>query len=233
MSALRKPAFDLLYTIHDLDAFPEDGLRRELIEGELYLTEQPHWHHQYVCSRLVMELADWDEKTGLGVANLVLHQAENEGCRAGFNPALHPGCALSIHHLQLDGVLAPGVIFSIYDAVAPDVVWVSAERLPQILGENGKLNDAPDLVVEVISPGWQNETRDRDTKLKLYSRRGVREYWIVDWQKKRVEVFRRQRTRLTQIATLLNEDALTSPLLPGFACPVASLFMPTPSPPKV
>jgi Uma2 family endonuclease len=197
VSALRKPAFDLLYTIHDLDAFPEDGLRRELIEGELYLTEQPHWHHQYACSRLVMELTDWDGKTGLGFANL-----------------------------------APGVIFSIHDAVAPDVVWVSAERLPHILGENGKLSDAPDLVVEVVSPGWQNETRDRDTKLKLYSRRGVREYWIVDWQKKRVEVFRRQRTRLTQIATLLNEDELASPLLPGFVCQVASLFMPTPIPRK-
>lgn len=197
MSALRKPAVDLLYTIHDLDTFPEDGLVRELIEGELYVSTQPHWHHQYACTKLLQALENWNEQTGLGIANN-----------------------------------APGLIFSIHDAVAPDVVWVSVERLPHILGENGKLNDAPDLVVEVISPGWQNETRDRDTKLKLYSRRGVREYWIVDWQKKRVEVFRRQRTRLLQTATLHKEDALTSPLLPGFACKVTTLFMPTPISPK-
>lgn len=197
MSALRKPSADLLYTIYDLDTFPEDGLVRELIEGELYVSTQPHWHHQYACTKLLQALENWNEQTGLGIANN-----------------------------------APGLIFGIHDAVAPDVVWVSAERLPQILGENGKLTDAPDLVVEVISPGWQNETRDRDTKLKLYSRRGVREYWIVDWQKQRVEVFRRQRARLVQTATLHKEDSLTSPLLPGFACQVASLFMPTPIPPK-
>lgn len=197
MTALRKPSADLLYNIHDLDSFPEDGLLRELIEGELYVSTQPHWHHQYACSQLSQALGTWNIQTGLGYATG-----------------------------------APGVIFSIHDAVAPDVVWISAERLPQILGENGKLNDAPDLVVEVISPGWQNETRDRDTKLKLYSRRGVREYWIVDWQKKRVEVFRRQRARLVHIATLHNDDSLTSPLLTGFTCPVAFLFMPTPIPPK-
>ncbi|MBI1762806.1 MAG: serine/threonine protein kinase, partial [Acidobacteria bacterium] len=35
--------------------------------------------------------ASFETRTGMV---LVLHQAENEGCRAGFNPALHPGCAL-------------------------------------------------------------------------------------------------------------------------------------------
>jgi Uma2 family endonuclease len=197
MSALRKPVVDLLYTIHDLDSFPEDGLLRELIEGELYVSTQPHWHHQYAASQLFRALEDWNQKTGLGIANS-----------------------------------APGVIFSIHDAVAPDVVWVSAARLPNILGDDGKLHDAPDLVVEVISPGWRNETRDRDTKLKLYSRRGVREYWVVDWQARRVEVFRRSRARLMQIVTLLNEDVLTSPLLAGFSCPVAQLFMQMPELPK-
>ncbi|HMV87824.1 MAG TPA: Uma2 family endonuclease [Blastocatellia bacterium] len=59
---------------------------------------------------------------------------------------------------------APGVIFDIYNAVAPDVVWVSNERLPQVLGEDGKLHAAPDLVVEVLSPGWQNEQRDTDPR---------------------------------------------------------------------
>jgi Uma2 family endonuclease len=53
---------------------------------------------------------------------------------------------------------------------------------------DGKLYAAPDLVVEVLSPGRENEERDRETKLTLYSRRGVLEYWIVDRFTRRVEV---------------------------------------------
>lgn len=197
MGALRKPSADLLFTTYDLELMPDDGKRYEVVEGELYVSTQPSWHHQYACTQLLWALQDGNHRTGLGYANG-----------------------------------APGLIFSIHDAVAPDVVWVSQERLPQVLGEDGKLHGAPDLVVEVISPGWQNEQRDRDTKLKLYSRRGVREYWLVDWQARRVEVFRRSRTKLTQTATLLPEDELTSPLLPGFACRVALLFMPIPKLPN-
>src|SRR5688500_15363237 len=51
---------------------------------------------------------------------------------------------------------APGVIFSPTDAVAPDVVWISRERLPHAMGEDGKLHLAPDLMVEVLSPGAEN-----------------------------------------------------------------------------
>src|SRR5438270_13298525 len=47
---------------------------------------------------------------------------------------------------------APGVIFAEDQAVAPDLVWVSRQRLPMIAGRDGKLHDAPDLVVEVLSP---------------------------------------------------------------------------------
>lgn len=190
MSALRKPITELLFTIDDLERMPDDGKLYELIGGEIFVSHQPSWHHQYACTRLLQALENWNQSTGLGVANG-----------------------------------APGVIFSTHDAVAPDVVWISNERLAQALGDDGKLHDAPDLVVEVISPGWQNESRDRDTKLKLYSLRGAREYWIVDWRAEKVEVFRRSRARLAQVATLLSEDELTSPMLPGFSCKVSSLVM--------
>jgi Uma2 family endonuclease len=189
MSALRKAAADLLFTIDDLARMPEDGKLYELIEGEIYVSHQPSWHHQYACSNIFRVLQNWNDQTNLGVANC-----------------------------------APGIIFSVHDAVAPDVIWISNERLPHALGEDGKLHTAPDLAVEVISPGWQNERRDRDAKLKLYSLRGVRGYWIVDWQAQQVEIYRRSRTKLNHIATLLHEDELTSLLLPGFSCPVAKLF---------
>jgi Uma2 family endonuclease len=47
----------------------------------------------------------------------------------------------------------PGIIFSESDNVIPDVVWASHERLAQLLDEAGHLTAAPELVVEVLSPG--------------------------------------------------------------------------------
>lgn len=44
-------------------------------------------------------------------------------------------------------------------------------------------------MVEVLSSGEENERRDRQAKLKLYSSRGVQEYWIADWRLKQIEVY--------------------------------------------
>ncbi|MBI2911594.1 MAG: Uma2 family endonuclease, partial [Chloroflexi bacterium] len=38
---------ELRFTIHDLELLPENGNRYEVIDGELYVTTQPHWRHQY------------------------------------------------------------------------------------------------------------------------------------------------------------------------------------------
>ena len=107
-------------------------------------------------------------------------------------------------------------------------MWISHNRLATALGADGKLHAAPELVVEVISPGLANQQRDRQTKLKLYSRRGVREYWIVDWQQQQVEVCCRAAAELALVATLYRTDTLRSSLLPDFACEVASLFIQAP-----
>ncbi|HSO76867.1 MAG TPA: Uma2 family endonuclease, partial [Blastocatellia bacterium] len=105
------------------------------------------------------------------------------------------------------------------------VVWTSNKRLPSVLADDGRLHDAPELVVEVLSPGSVNERRDREAKLQLYSRRGVSEYWIVDWRLRSIDVYRRDQAQLHYIvATLSENDQLESPLLPGFSCLVAQLF---------
>jgi Uma2 family endonuclease len=122
-------------------------------------------------------------------------------------------------------VQTPGVIFSDADNVIPDVVWISKTRLAVSLDEAGHLTSAPELVVEVLSPGLANERRDRETKLKLYAARGVQEYWILDWQLQQVEVYRRQQAILQLVATLFAIDQLSSPLLPEFQCVVARLFL--------
>lgn len=177
-------------TSTDLELMPDDGKRYEIIDGELYVSKQPDWHHQFACGQLFAILQAWSTRTGRGVANI-----------------------------------APGIIFAEDDDVAPDVIWISKERLATALQPDGKLHAAPELVIEVVSPGTTNERRDRETKRKLYARRGVQEYWIVDWRRRQVEIYRREAATLALMATLYAPDTLDSPLLPGFTCQVAQLFV--------
>ncbi|WP_416674510.1 Uma2 family endonuclease [Egbenema bharatensis] len=123
-----------------------------------------------------------------------------------------------------EATTTPGIIFSDADNVIPDVVWVSKERLAMLLDEAEHLTGAPELIVEVLSPGEENERRDREVKLKLYATQGVREYWIVDRQLQQVQVYRRQQATLQLAATLFASDEISSPLLPGFGCPLDRFF---------
>jgi Uma2 family endonuclease len=121
-------------------------------------------------------------------------------------------------------VQAPGLVFTPTDAVIPDLVWASNARLERGIDEAGHFTIAPELVVEILSSGAQNEQRDKSIKLKLYSRYGVQEYWIVNWQLQTLEIYRRTDAQLQLVATLLTGDTLTSPLLPGFTAEIDRLF---------
>jgi Uma2 family endonuclease len=118
----------------------------------------------------------------------------------------------------------PGVIFTPTDAVIPDLVWVSNERLETGLDSAGHLTAAPELIVEILSSGDQNQQRDKEVKLKLYSRHGVQEYWIVDWRAQTIAVYRHEQGVLERVSTLSANDLLTSPLLPEFSVKVAQIF---------
>jgi len=121
-------------------------------------------------------------------------------------------------------ILGLGVLFDDFNGVVPDLLYISNERLQRILRE-GRLTGAPEIVIEVLSPGSSNENRDRLVKRQLYSSRGVSEYWIVDPETRTVEVSRKRKEGGLQPAVLLQaEDDLTSPLLPDFRVQVARLF---------
>lgn len=122
-------------------------------------------------------------------------------------------------------VSAPGVIFSEDEAVAPDVVWVRRDRLGHVLEEDGKLHAAPDLAVEVLSPGKTHESRDRKIKPARYAFWGVPEYWLVDRFTRTVEVYRLEGVAFVHIVTLDAAEVLTSPMMPEFACQVNEFFV--------
>jgi Uma2 family endonuclease len=56
------------YTSADLDALPDiEGLRYEIVDGELLVSKQPHWHHQYAADEISRALGNWSEENQLGI----------------------------------------------------------------------------------------------------------------------------------------------------------------------
>jgi Uma2 family endonuclease len=62
------------------------------------------------------------------------------------------------------------------DIVQPDIVFVSRQRGRVIT--SARIDGAPDLVVEIISPS--SVKTDEETKRNLYAKYGVKYYWIID-----------------------------------------------------
>lgn len=104
----------------------------------------------------------------------------------------------------------------------PDVLFVSAARADLLRPE--AVFGAPDLVVEVLSPG--SIRNDRIRKFRLYAQHGVAEYWIADPVAKTVERYDLGPEGYVLAATLSGEDTVTSPQLPGFALSIPATFAP-------
>ncbi len=111
------------------------------------------------------------------------------------------------------------VVFSLFNVVEPDILYVSKERAAVITEKN--VQGAPDLVVEVLSE--TTAEIDRTTKLKLYARYGVQEYWLIDPEQCTAEIYRREARGFERVASLQPSDSLTTPLLPGFSVPLRKL----------
>ena len=79
-------------------------------------------------------------------------------------------------HAPLDVVLAD------HSVVQPDLIYFSAARLPIA---TDRIEAAPDLVVEILSPGTARF--DRTKKRNLYAFSGVKEYWLVDQGRRQIE----------------------------------------------
>lgn len=117
----------------------------------------------------------------------------------------------------------PGLVFDRYNAVIPDLVFYTHERAKQIIEEE-RLVAAPELAIEILSHGYQNVSRDRVAKRNLYAKRGVTEYWIIDAYERAVEIYRLGKDSLDLVATLHDDDEVSTPLLPGLKFKASSLF---------
>lgn len=141
-----------------------------------------------------------------------------------------------LHNLQIEfglyvrgnpiGILVPGTgaVFSQYDAVIPDLVFVLNERWEEVT-TGPRITGPPDIVIEIISPGSENRRRDLSVKRQLYAKYGVAEYWVIDPENRSVDIYRLLGHTLERIATLMDDEVITSPILPDFQLKIATIFI--------
>lgn len=142
------------------------------------------------------------------------HQAISRSLFAALYQFVAQGRFGQVWYAPLD------VVLSEHDVFQPDLLFVSNERSNIIAEAN--IQGAPDLVVEVLSPA--SASYDRGYKRTLYSRSGVREYWLVDPDTETVEVLTLGDQGLVPLATYRRGDTLVSPLLAGLALDLEQIF---------
>ncbi|HSB81564.1 MAG TPA: Uma2 family endonuclease [Candidatus Methylomirabilis sp.] len=101
----------------------------------------------------------------------------------------------------------------------PDIIYIRQDRAVIV---RERIEGAPDLVVEILSPGTRDY--DRTEKSARYAAAGVAEYWLADSENGTIEIRRLDQRPPLTIALFTPPDTLTSPLLPGFVLPLAPIF---------
>ncbi|HEV2356506.1 MAG TPA: Uma2 family endonuclease [bacterium] len=175
----------VILTYADYQNLPDNGTRKEVLGGELFVAPAPTPRHQHVVGTVYAAL-----KTHIDARRL--------------------------------GEVLPSpidVVLTATDIMQPDIVFV-AERRRNIIGD-AAIHGAPDLVVEVLSPG--TAAVDRGRKREAYARAAVAEYWIVDPEARGVEVYHLEGDayRLTGRA---ERGAWTPALFPGLVITLDALW---------
>jgi Uma2 family endonuclease len=115
------------------------------------------------------------------------------------------------------------VVFSRFDVVEPDLLYLSNERAAEVVTAK-HVTGAPEIVIEIGSPGTRK--RDETIKRRLYERSGVSEYWVVDPELDVVRVYQRDGDVFSRPRELSREadDVLTTPLLPELELSLSRVF---------
>ncbi|MCY7349710.1 MAG: Uma2 family endonuclease [Cytophagaceae bacterium] len=102
----------------------------------------------------------------------------------------------------------------------PDIFFIAnAQR--HIIQEEKKIVGSPDLVMEILS---KNKIDDVVKKRYFYEIFGVKEFWLIDLQKKTIEVLENQDMEFIRYSYAKREGEVESKLLPGFKVSLQSLF---------
>ena len=135
---------------------------------------------------------------------------------------------LDDHASQSGGlaVVSPiDIVFSEYDVVQPDIVFLTAESL-RTVSLDAPVRRSPDLAVEVLSPS--TASNDRGRKMRMFQWYGVPEYWIVDPVKETIEMYRLAESAYQLAGTFSKGDEMRSAVLPDLLFALTGVFPSTP-----
>ena len=176
-----------LMTADEFADLPDDGMRHELVRGELRTMAPPGFQHGKSGSRFGRSLDRHVEEKQLG---------EVITTETGYRLTTEP------------------------DTVrAPDVAFLSTDRLMAAGDVTGYFPGAPDLVVEVISPN--DRYTDVDEKVAEWLEHGTLLLFVVDPRRQTVAVHRPgQPRRVLGVDDILDGEDV----VPGWSMPVRELF---------
>ncbi|TRX38093.1 Uma2 family endonuclease [Flavobacterium sp. ZT3R18] len=106
----------------------------------------------------------------------------------------------------------------IYTVVQPDLCVICDDAK---IDERGAIG-APDLVIEILSPG--NSNKEMKYKFDLYEEAGVLEYWIVNPADKTVFIYVLKENQFIGMHPLIEEDSMQSKLFPELDFKLESIF---------
>jgi Uma2 family endonuclease len=184
---MAQTAESVAVTADELLRMPDDGLRRELVRGELREMTPAGYRHGRVAMRIGSNLDVYVSGNGLGVV-----------CAAetGF---------------KIEG--APDTVR------APDVAFIGRLRVAAAGEPEGFWPGAPDLAVEVVSPG--DSFGEVEEKVFDWLRAGCRMVVVANPRKRTVTVYRSH----SDIVVLTEEDELDGgDVVPGWKLPVREIF---------
>ncbi|HMR82070.1 MAG TPA: Uma2 family endonuclease [Niabella sp.] len=106
----------------------------------------------------------------------------------------------------------------VFTVVQPDICVVcDAEKID----DRGCIG-APDLVIEILSPG--NTQKEMGIKFDLYEESGVKEYWLVQPEDRVILVYVLKDGKYTGLKPFTEDDEISSSLFPALKFRVRDVF---------
>jgi Uma2 family endonuclease len=109
-----------------------------------------------------------------------------------------------------------------FNHVLPDIFFISTANNKIIDYREGVVTGAPDLIVEILSPGTMGN--DRFDKKEAYENAGVKEYWLADPNNRSIEVYENKDGRFEPHSFAAVEGKVQSKVLEGFEVDILDIF---------
>lgn len=166
----------------------------ELIKGKIFkMSPAPSTNHQRISRKL----------TGI-----MLSAFKNHSCELFVAP----------FDVRLIDKKKSTLDKEIFTVVQPDLCVICDETK---IDERGAIG-APDLVIEILSPG--NSNKEMKYKFDLYEEAGVQEYWIVNPADKTLFIYVLKENQFIGMHPLIEEDSIQSKLFPNLDFQLAEIF---------